>query len=533
MNKKVQIYLPIIISVFFVLGILVGTRLSSGYKKKSPVFLRLTDMGFNKMNEIINYIEQEYVDTVNRSQLIDKTINSLLQELDPHSYYISSNEFAEINEPLEGSFEGIGVEFTIQDDTVLIISPIAGGPSEAVGLKAGDRIVEVEGENIAGVGITNKKIMKLLKGQGGSQVRVGILRNGQAVKQYVITRGKIPLYSLDAAYMIDSITGFIKLSRFSRTTYTEFMEGALKLKQQGMKRLILDLRNNGGGYLEEAVKLADEFLEKGNTIVFTEGKARPKKYYRATTAGEFENTQIRILVDESTASASEIISGAVQDNDRGIILGRRTYGKGLVQEQSNWPDGSGLRLTIARYYTPTGRSIQKPYDHGSKNYHLEQYGRFGKLEVAIDTLTYPDSLKFYTKNGKMVLGGGGIYPDIFVPIDTLYRTNYLIEMFYTGIIRDFALQLVDKQRDNLLKKYEDFYTFKNKYSVSSSVFNDLIIYAQQKGIKKNQREITLSKKLIENYLKANISKYLYGNNGFYSVYNTQDEAVLKAIEVKD
>lgn len=530
-NSKSQKYLPIFLSLIFAFGILVGLRLSNKYNEKTQSILKITDMGFNKMNEIINYIEQEYVDTMNRELLIDKTINSLLQELDPHSYYISPEEFSDVNDPLEGNFDGIGIEFTIQNDTVMVISPIAGGPSELAGIKAGDRIINVNKENIAGVGITNKKIMLLLKGKSGTAVEISILRPQQGKKTFMITRDKIPLHSLDAAYMIQDTVGYIKLSRFSKTTYQEFMDEAMNLKALGMKKLILDLRNNGGGFLDEAVKIADEFLKKGHVILFTEGKARPKKYYKSTKVGEFENMGLCILIDEGTASASEIISGAIQDNDRGLIIGRRSYGKGLVQEQSNWPDGSAIRLTIARYYTPSGRSIQKPYNHGSKNYHLEQDHRIQSIDSKIDTADFPDSLKHFTRAGRIVYGGGGIYPDLYVPYDTTDRTMYLVELYYSGILRDYAIDYVDKNRHHLENTYPSHLAFSQNFNVDQKQFNGLIDFAVQKGLKSNSAEIKISRHWIEHYLKSNIGRYLYGNNGFYSSYNLTDPVIKEALSM--
>lgn len=530
MQSKRQIYLPLVLALVFVLGILLGIRLSSKYQKNSQVILKLTDMGFNKMNEMINYIEQEYVDTVQRSQLIDKTINSLLQELDPHSYYIAPEEFAEMNDPLEGNFDGIGIEFTIQNDTLMVISPIAGGPSELAGIKAGDRIVEVSKENIAGVGVTNKKIFSLLKGTKGSVVDLKILRKGSKKSLFFhVTRDKIPLHSLDASYMVNDSVGYIKLSRFSRTTYQEFIDEALNLKALGMKKMILDLRGNGGGFLDEAIKIADEFLSKGNNILFTEGKARPKKYYRATSVGSLEDIRLSVLVDEGTASASEIISGAIQDNDRGLIIGRRTYGKGLVQEQSNWPDGSALRLTIARYYTPSGRSIQRSYAQGSKNYHLLHDQEF-ETKGNGDTLFSMDTLRHYTKSGRVVYGGGGIYPDVLASIDTSDRTVYLVELYFSGVVREFAIDFVDKKRHEIHNKYPNHSSFSKGFFTDDKLFFSLLDFAASKGVAKNMKEANISRKRIENFTKASIGRYLYGNEGFYSTYNQLDEVVQKALQ---
>ena len=531
MNKRILVYGPLIIAIVFVLGLFVGIRLSPGYSNQSPILLNISDLGFGKLNQVINYIEQEYVDTVKRTELVDKTIHNLLQDLDPHSYYIPADNLESVTESLEGNFEGIGVEFRIKNDTIMVISPISGGPSDLVGLKAGDRIVKVDDKNVAGVKITNKKVMSLLRGEKGTKVKVSIARKGiKGLQDFSITRDRIPLYSVDASFMIDSQTGYLKLSRFSRTTYQEFMEHAGRLKEKGMQKLVFDLRNNGGGYLDQAIRIADEFLGKGELIVFTEGRSRPRKSYTATSEGDFENIELVVLIDEGTASASEIISGAIQDNDRGIILGRRSYGKGLVQEQSNWPDGSAIRLTIARYYTPSGRSIQTPYDEGSTLYHKEQYDRLGTIQLEIDSSLFPDSLKYYTSTGKIVYGGGGIYPDVFIPYDTLNRTNYLIDLYYDGHVREFALKYVDEHRADLKEHYEDHYAFDQKFEVDQNLFNALVKYASDQGLEVNYRELSISKDLIRNYLKANISRYLFGNDGFYQVLNQDDLVIQKALE---
>ncbi|RMG76128.1 MAG: S41 family peptidase, partial [Bacteroidetes bacterium] len=434
---------------------------------------------------MINYIKEEYVDSVNVKELEEKTIQYLLQELDPHSYYIPAKDLQSMNEPIEGEFEGIGIEFRIINDTVVVINPIGGGPSEKVGIMPGDRIVSVNDSIIAGTGITNRDIMNLLRGKKGTEVKVGIKRNGSdEILSFNIVRDKIPINSIEAAYMIDDETGYIKLSRFSRTSHEEFVNAAEKLLEQGMKKLIFDLTGNGGGLLEAAVDIADEFLPDKTLIVYTEGKARPRRSYYATSKGILEDIPVAVLIDEGSASASEIVAGAIQDNDRGIIIGRRSFGKGLVQEPSTWPDGSAIRLTIARYYTPTGRSIQRPYDKGVEKYHEDYYNRLNNGElITPDSIHFPDSLKYTTPKGKTVYGGGGIMPDIFVPIDTAHRTFYLSDLIYKGVIRQYAFDKIDKNRREWISKYPNIQVFKNNYLISDKELKEFIKYAENKGVK--------------------------------------------------
>ncbi len=516
--------------MIFVLGVLIGLRLNNSYTGKNSVLLNVSDLGFGKLNQVINYIEQDYVDSVKRKKLVDKTLFTLLQDLDPHSYYIPAKELGSVTESLQGNFDGIGVEFRINNDTILVISPISEGPSDIVGIKSGDRIVKVDGKTVAGTKLNNQKVMELLRGEKGTKVKVGVKRRGVTdLMNFTITRDKIPLYSVDVSMMLDSTTGYLKLSRFSRTTYIEFMEHAGRLQEQGMNKLVFDLRNNGGGYLDQAIRIADEFLAKDKLIVFTQGRSRPRKTYYASSDGDFENTELVILIDEGTASASEIISGAIQDNDRGVIIGRRSYGKGLVQEQSNWPDGSAIRLTIARYYTPSGRSIQTPYNEGSAAYHEANYDRMGTIQLELDSSKFPDSLKYYTSSGKVVYGGGGIYPDIFVPFDTVNRTSYYINLIYSGVIREAALKFVDDNRAELETKYKTATKFNEDFLLSEAALNEIINKATELDIPFNLSEYNTSKELISQNFKSNIARYLFGNEGFYKVNNQIDTVVKTAI----
>lgn len=534
MNKnKTLLYfiLPTIIAFCVVVGVYLGAYLSQNSNDKTIIFPVSKLNKANKLNEILNFIEDMYVDTVDKTELTELSINSILSTLDPHSYYIPAKEFNEMNDPLEGNFQGIGVEFRINNDTVMVMSVIPNGPSEKVGLEAGDRIIRVGKKLIAGNGITNENVIKLLKGPKGTKVNVSIARKGiKKLIDYTITRDEIPIFSIESPYMIDEEIGFIKINRFAKTTYTEFIKATKKLLQQGMKDLIIDLRGNGGGVMGAATSIADEFLAKDKMVVYTQGKSRHKEAFYATERGILEKTNIIILINENSASASEILAGALQDNDRGTIIGRRSFGKGLVQEQVMWPDGSALRLTVARYYTPSGRCIQKPYDDGMENYNMESYNRYlnGEL-LSADSIHFPDSLKFYTPLGKVVYGGGGIMPDVFVPIDTVGNTNYFYELRYRGILQDFSLQYVDNNRTKLRAQYKNAVEFKKQFRISNDLFNGLIKFAEKNELPRNLLEIKQSKEIIIRALRASISKDLFGNFGYYVIINDEDNTVQEAI----
>ena len=534
-NKNLIYFLsPIFIALFLIVGIYLGSILSNSSSGDRTVIFP-NSKRFNtatKLNEILNFIGDTYVDSVDKRDLTELSISSMLSKLDPHSYYIPAREFDNMNEPLEGNFDGIGIEFRIKNDTVTVIAPVAEGPSEKLGIKAGDRIVRVDTIPIAGVNITNEKVIKLLKGPRGTKVNVVIKRTG--VKKpllFTITRDRIPIYSVDSPYMITPNTGYLKITRFAKTTYAEFLKATEKLQDEGMKNLIIDLRGNGGGLLSAATQIADEILPKNKMIVYTDGRARNKDEYFSSSGGSLEHTNIVILINENSASASEILAGAIQDNDKGTIIGRRSFGKGLVQEQVVWPDGSALRLTVARYYTPTGRCIQKPYDEGEENYRAEAYNRYTKGELlSSDSIQFPDSLKFYTPEGKIVYGGGGIMPDIFVPLDTNGGSNYLYELRYRGIIQDFALTYVDKKRKRLKKRYQNAINFKNNFTISNDMFNSLIKYAYENEVERNLDEIQISKTLILREVKAAICRNLFNDFGYYVIMNEYDNTVQEAIK---
>lgn len=520
-------YSPIIFSLILIVGVCVGYF----FKFNSNDFVNDKATSSNgKISSILNYITNHYVDTINTKQLEEKSITSILKNLDPHSDYIPAADFELANEPLEGEFDGIGIEFNIMNDSITVINPIVGGPSEKIGLKAGDKVIKVNNKKVAGIKITNKEVFKLLRGKSGTDVKLSIYRKGQQkLIDFNITRGKIPIYSLDVAYMLTNDIGFIKISRFAETTYDEYINAFNKLSKKGMKKLILDLRDNGGGYLNIAVDLADEFLSNGLQIVYTEGLHQRKKIYNATTKGGFENNPLVVLIDEGSASASEIVSGALQDNDRATIIGRRSFGKGLVQDQLNLTDGSAIRLTIARYYTPTGRCIQKPYDKGNEAYFEEEFDRYNHGELYNkDSIKIDKTKKYTTPKGKIVYGGGGIVPDIFIAADsTKYNKNINILM-YTGNINSFTFNYADANRKSLITKYPNALSFINNYNVTQQEINALNTFIKDKNI---NRTYLLSDKGLAELLKAFIGRVLFDKDAYYPIINKTDSAIIKAIDV--
>ena len=487
----------------------------------------------NKYDEVMYYINNMYVDTFNAPKLEQEAIVALMDELDPHSQYISVEEFNAYNDPLMGSFEGIGVQFRIIEDTVVIINTIKGGPSEKVGIMAGDRIVCVDDSLVAGIKIKNDDVMRLLKGPKGTKVKVKNYRRGVGeLMEFTITRDVIPTYSVDIAYMLDSETGYIKLSKFSATTHSEFVKASKQLKSEGMKQMVLDLRGNGGGYLDEAVDIADEFLPKGSLVVFTEGRFRPKTQYRARKRGLLEDMPVVVLIDGESASASEIVAGALQDNDRGIIVGRRSFGKGLVQEQVMLSDNSAIRLTVARYYTPTGRCIQKPFTGGNREkYLLESYDRYENGELfSADSIHFDDSLKFYTPNGKVVYGGGGIMPDVYVPLVNDSTEYYFNKITNLGILYQYAFDYCDRHRQELAR-YKTVADFNRSFRVTDAMFNELVERAEKNGVKGNETEKQVARREANILLKAYVARDLFDDEGFYPIYREMDDILQKALEV--
>lgn len=487
-----------------------------------------------KFGEVLDKISRFYVDTVNEEKIVNEVINNMLHELDPHSAYLTSEQVKASQEQLEGGFEGIGVAFNILQDTIFIINPISGGPSERVGIKPGDRIIKIEGENVAGVRISNIDVQKKLKGEKGTKVNVSIKRKGaKKLLDFTITRDEIPIYSLDASYMIDNETGYIRLARFSSTTMEEFNKALFDLKEQGMNDLVLDLSGNGGGYLHVAVQLADHFLDGRRMIVYTEGTNNPRRNYYSSSGGFFHEGQLVVMIDETSASASEIVAGAVQDWDRAVIVGRRSFGKGLVQGRFDLRDGSELRLTVAKYYTPSGRLIQKPYDEGFDAYSRDILDRFSSGELSDrDKIELPDSLKFKTlvKN-RVVYGGGGIMPDYFVPIDTSEYSEYYREIMSQGILNQFILQYVDKNRKDLQTKYVDFEVFRTEFTADEEFLDKLITYAEEEGVEFVEEDFIISKNLLSVLAKAYIARDLWDTSEFYRIYNGHDPVFMKASEI--
>ncbi len=489
-----------------------------------------------KFAKFIDYLNTSYVDSVDTERIVEEAIVSTLKELDPHSTYIPADELKKMREPLEGNFEGIGISFSILNDTLFVISSIAGGPSDKVGVLAGDKIIKVDNKNIASIGLSNDDVFSLLRGKKGTKVTVTIIRkNSRNPIDFVIVRDKIPIFSLDASYMINSNTGYIKLNRFSATTIEEFTKAVQELKNKKVQNLILDLTGNGGGYLDAAVKLSDEFLSANQRIVYTQGLHSPRQEFLSTQYGNFEKGKVIIIIDEGSASASEIVSGAIQDWDRGVIIGRRSFGKGLVQREMILPDESAVRITVAQYFTPSGRLIQKPYENGTEDYHMEIYKRLSKGElVSVDSIHLPDSLKYKTLlKGRNVYGGGGIMPDIFVPFDTSYYSNFYRDLIRLGIINSFILEYVDNNRSKLLKEFPEFVSFRNVFEVDEKLFAKLLAYAEKESIHASEEDIAVSGYNIKVLMKAFIARDIFGQSEFYEIYNSTNTTYLKALEVMD
>jgi carboxyl-terminal processing protease len=476
-----------------------------------------------------------YVDSTNINKLTEDAIVGMLEKLDPHSNYLDPEETKEMTEPLQGNFDGIGIQFNMLADTLYVIQVIAGGPSEKVGLLAGDRMIMVDDTLIAGVNMKSTDVQKRLRGPKGTEVRVKILRQNEAqLIDFKITRGKIPVHSLDASYMADKQTGYVKLSRFALSSVNEFQTALAGLRKEGMKNLILDLQGNGGGYLNIAIDLADEFLGKGKLIVYTEGHNHPRENAGSTDKGGFEEGRLVILVDESSASASEILAGAVQDWDRGVIVGRRTFGKGLVQKPIPLPDGSMIRLTVSRYYTPTGRGIQKPYENGkSEDYNRDLIGRYNRGELmSADSIHFPDSLKFNTLlNKRIVYGGGGIMPDLFIPIDTARYTEYHRRLVANGLINRVAMNYLDRNRALLASEYPEFARYKDLFNVPETLMQELIALGEKETIAFDEQAYSASEALIKLQTKALIARDLYDMGHYYQIINEENHSYKAALQL--
>ena len=487
-----------------------------------------------KFNTLLYYMNRMYVDSVDLDGLVETAIRGMLEDLDPHSVYIPAEDLQQADEPLNGKFEGIGVRFNIMKDTIMVVSTIAGGPSERLGIMSGDRIVEVDGEVVAGIGIRNKGVMDRLKGPKGTHVDVGIQRGKtKDLIHFDIERDKIPIFSVDASYMVDDRIGYIKVNRFSKETMGELHDALDKLEAAGMKDLVLDLQGNGGGMLNTAIAMGDEFLSDDRLIVYTDGRSFPREDRVSDTEGRFEKGRLVVLVDGSSASASEIVSGAVQDWDRGLIVGRRTFGKGLVQRPVRLPDGSAVRLTVQQYFTPSGRCIQKPYDEGVDAYRREKYERFEKGELmSLDSLDLPDSLRYETLQlGRMVYGGGGILPDVFVPIDTSMNSTYFTDLLRTGLFNRAVLEYVDGNRDRLEEKFADRTAFIAESGVEQELLDGLIALGESEDIPFVEADWTTSYRAIELRLKAILARTLFDTTAFYEVFNPINPIYNRGLEV--
>ena len=477
-----------------------------------------------------------YVDSVDEAKLVEDAIRGMLEKLDPHSTYSNAKEVKQMNEPLNGNFEGIGVQFNMIDDTLMVIQPVTNGPSEKVGIIAGDRIVSVNDTAIAGVKMSKEEIMRRLRGPKDTKVVLGVVRTGIKDRlTFTVVRDKIPVKSIDASYMIRPGIGYIRIGNFGATTHQEFCDALQQLYAEGMKSLILDLQENGGGYLQAAVKIADEFLAKNELIVYTNGRRVPRQEYRANGEGKFMDGKVVVLVDEYTASAAEIVTGAIQDQDRGMVVGRRTYGKGLVQRPIDLPDGSMIRLTIAHYYTPSGRCIQKPYEKGNqKDYAMDVYNRLKKGELTNqDSIHFADSLKFQTLHQKRtVYGGGGIMPDYFVPLDTLRYTQFHRQLAAKSIIIQQNLRYVDNHRKQLKKEYPQFDKFKQTFEVPQSLIDNILAEAKKQKLEpKDDQELQRTLPYLRLQLKALVARDLWDMSEYYSVFNEENPLVQKALEV--
>ncbi|WP_215223437.1 S41 family peptidase [Echinicola shivajiensis] len=528
-NTKAQIRLPIILALAISAGIWIGATFaepqSDGNDLKAALY---------KLQEIITYIDRDYVDTVNTTQLVEHGIEKMLEELDPHSSYIPAKDAELAQSQLDGEFDGIGVEFGILRDTIYVVAPLTGGPSEKLGIQSGDQIIKVDGETVAGTGVTNRDVFDLLRGPKGSVVNVAIKRkNNKDLIDYAITRDKIPQYSINASYMINDEVGYIKITRFAATTYDEFKESLMDLKAQGMSKLVLDLQGNPGGYMGAAINVADEILADNALIVSQKGKVnRYNQKAFAMRPGLFEDGSVVVLINEGSASASEIVAGALQDNDRGLIVGRRSFGKGLVQMPIDLADGAELRLTIARYYTPSGRSIQKPYGENSEEYSMDWINRFEHGEFfSADSIEFNDSLKYQTTKGRTVYGGGGIMPDYFVPMDTSMTSAYVNRLFGTDSHREFILDYLEKNKNKFEDmSFEDYY---NNFEVSDKMLQQLIAIGERNKLEFDEKSFNKSKSYLKTLLKAHMGRNIYDDNAFYKVINDINEIYQQGLKLFD
>jgi carboxyl-terminal processing protease len=528
--KKLNIWLPLLLSFILVIGMLLGFKLNTGDSAANNALNAHSNPG--TIEELIRLIESKYVDETDKDKLIETAITHVLKELDPHSSYIPASRLQSVNEELKGKFEGVGIQFTLLNDTIFVVTPIPGGPADQLGVLAGDKIIQIEDSTVAGIGLTTDDVIDRLKGEKGSKVKIGVQRGkNKKIIDYVITRDVIPLYSVDAAYMINEETGYIKVNRFSGTTYQEYMKAVEGMINDGLQNVIIDLRGNPGGYLSEVAKMLDQMFEERRLLVYTEGRTSSRKDYKSTGRQLFPINKITILIDEGSASASEILAGAVQDHDRGMIIGRRSFGKGLVQEQYNLSDGSALRLTVARYYTPSGRSIQKPYDDMDA-YGEEAYNRFKSGElVNQDSINITDTTKYYTTvKNRVVFGGGGIMPDVFIPIDTTLFAN----IFYAKALQ-YVPRFVYSEYEGYkqqLKKYKTVQVFNNQFNVTDAMMTDFInfVKSEESLSKVDSAELAKAKEKLRQRLKAYFARQVFQDNGYFYIMNQGDPMLKAALE---
>lgn len=533
LRLRISLWLPLIVAAAMAAGMWIGFELHARTRTTYVVqpdgtTTRVVQGG--KIDEVLRFVEAKYIESVDLAKLEDAAAKALLKELDPHSGYISLSEINSVNESLSGGFEGIGVEFSIIEDTVYIIGVIADGPSDKAGIRTGDKIISI-GDSTA-IGINSKSMMDKLKGASGSSVTVGILRaDGKTTEQVAITRGQIPIRSVDVAYMLDAKTGFIKINRFSEKTYKEFMEALERLIDgEKMENLVIDLRDNPGGYLSAATDILNQLFDSKKLLVYTEGRSYKRKDYYATGKTFYRLGKIAVLIDEGSASASEILAGAIQDNDRGVVVGRRSFGKGLVQEQYPLTDGSAMRLTVARYYTPSGRLIQKPYKKGDGDEYdddLKHRVESGELYHQ-DSVKIADTTKYYTQAGRVVYGGGGIMPDIFVPLDTVLRHRYLQQIY--PLLPSFIYKRMNTLRAELLAQYPKYTDFEKGYSLPESLVEEFIAYTERKNVVRDEAALRLLGVRLRSSMRAYIAQQLYQNGAYFRVMNQTDEMVQKALK---
>jgi len=528
MKNKSNRFIPLWLAVSMVLGIFVGTFFANRFSGNR---LSIINTGSNKLNDLLHIVDDQYVDTVNVNDLVEKAMPQILSELDPHSVYISVKDVQQANDDLRGSFFGVGIEFTILKDTIHVQNVISNGPSERAGLLAGDKIVEVDGKPFVGKEVTNDETMRRLKGEKDTKVELGILRYKEKnIRHFTVTRGEIPMKSVTATYMLDSKTGYIKIKNFGEKTYPELLIALAKLSQDGFQNLVIDLRGNAGGYLASAVQMANEFLPRNRLIVYTEGRRSQRQDYHSDGRGSYQQIPLVVLIDQGSASASEIFAGAIQDNDRGTVIGRRSFGKGLVQQPISMHDGSMIRLTIARYYSPSGRCIQKPYTAGGdKSYDEDILERYQHGEFFSQDSIKHDGPEYHTSNGRVVYGGGGITPDIFVAEDTLDMTSYYKEASMSGLILQFAYEYTDENRPTL-SKFKDLHELEAYLKRINSV-EVFVNYAEKNGLKRRNLMIQKSHRLLERYINSRLVYSVLDEQSWTIYLNREDPAIIETLRV--